>query len=92
MKDIIKNINRLGNIHFYVFTTWPFNEMKKFCSTYELYKYKNITTGVDNAYTFEHFFNATGVPYFAIYKKDKTLSHAFLGKISIDQIKAATQN
>jgi len=87
MEEIIKDISTLKNIRFYVFTTWPFREMKDFYNHYQLYKYPNIMVGVNYTNFFIDYFKVQGVPYTAIYSKDKHLNNAFLGKIHVKQIK-----
>src|SRR5882757_9947523 len=47
MEEIIEDMPSLKNIRFYIFTTWPFKEMKKFYSLYHLEKYPNIIVGED---------------------------------------------
>jgi hypothetical protein len=37
------------------------------------------------------YFDAPGIPYLAIYNKDKKLNQAFLGKISGNQIKKVAE-
>ena len=87
MEEIIKNIYVLKDIQFYVFTTWSFSEMKSFYENYKLNKYSNITVGVDYANFFAKYFKAQGVPYMAIYGKDKKLKEAFIGEVYSTQIK-----
>lgn len=82
MEDIVDNISTLKDIKFYVITSWPFSEMNNFYKHYQLRQYPNITVGYDYTYFFEKFFKITGVPYTAIYAKDKKLREAFIGKIS----------
>jgi len=87
MEEIIDDISSLKNIRFYIFTTWPFLEMKDFYTHYQLNKYPNITVGVDYTNFFGDYFKAQGVPYMAIYGKNKRLNDAFVGKIYSNQIK-----
>jgi thiol-disulfide isomerase/thioredoxin len=91
MKEIVDNIGTLRDIRFYVFTTWPFDEMKSFYEHYELKKYPNIITGLDYNAFFVDYFKAQGVPYMAIYGKDKKLNKAFVGKVYSSQIKSSAQ-
>jgi thiol-disulfide isomerase/thioredoxin len=86
MAEIVEDINDLKNINFYVFTNWPLKEMKSFCNSYELKKYSNIMAGIDYSSFFPEYFGATGVPYIAIYGKDKKLNKAFKGRIFGKQI------
>jgi hypothetical protein len=92
MEDIIENISILKEVDFYIFTSWPFDDMKKFNIAYKLYKYPNITGGMDYTHFFPNYFEAKGVPYIAIYGKDKKFKKAFFGKTSSYQIKKAAQS
>lgn len=91
MEEIIDHMNTLNEIQFYVFTYEPFAEMKKFCTRYNLYKYANITVGLDYSNFFPDYFKTSGVPFLAIYNKDIKLNKTFLGKIYSKQIKKAVQ-
>lgn len=87
MEEIIDNIKMLKNIRFYVFTSWPFAEMKKFNDYYQLEKYSNIFVGVDLTQFFRSYFNVQGVPFVAIYGKDNLLKKCFIGEVHGSQIK-----
>jgi len=88
IQEIVENIHSLKDIRFYVFTTWSFRELKKFYRISELNKYGNVVAGVDYTNFFADHFGAEGVPYMAIYGKDKLLRKAFIGKINSNQIKS----
>jgi thiol-disulfide isomerase/thioredoxin len=92
MDDILKNISSLKDIRFYIFTDWPFQEMKAFYNYYQLNKYQNISVGVDYNSFFQKNFNAYGIPYTAIYRKDNKLNEAFMGIIDSKQIKESAEN
>jgi hypothetical protein len=91
MEEIINNIKIFGKTKFCIFTTWSFNEMKDFYNYYKLYKYPNILTGVDYSNSFATYFKAMGVPYLAIYNKNRKLNHAFVGKMNSHQLKQAIE-
>lgn len=91
MEEIIEDINILKDIRFYVFTTAAFSEMKEFYKHYQLDKYPNITVGIDYANFFGDYFEAIGVPYIAIYGKNKKLNKAFMGKVYGRQIKNSAE-
>ena len=86
MEDIVDNIESMKDVQFYVFTPYPFREMKGFYKHYGLDKYPNISMGRDYTNFFGKYFETTIAPYTAIYKKDKTLKNAFKGKINTKQI------
>lgn len=92
MEEIINNMESLKDVRFYVFTTWPFEQLKQFDSFYQLRKYPNIVTGIDFTNFFFNYFGAQGVPYIAIYGKDKKLRKAFIGKVNGKQIKDVAKN
>lgn len=92
LTGILKNISSFNGVKFYVFTNWPFTQFKSFYTTYELSKYKNIVAGQDYTNFFLTHFSAMGVPYTAIYNKNKKLSKAFMGIMPAEQIKELTQN
>jgi len=92
MDEIIKNISSLKDIRFYVFTAWPFVEMKDFYRHYQLNKFPNVVVGLDYSNFFVDYFRAQGVPYMAIYGKDKKLKEAFVGNVYGKQIKEVAEN
>ena len=91
MDNIVKDMAILKDIRFYIFTSYSFGEMKSFYNHYQLKKYLNITTGVDTENFFGNYFEARGVPYLAIYNKDKRLNKAFIGKMYGSQIKEVAE-
>ena len=86
LEDLINSMSFNKDINYYLLTTWPFLEMKKFYNDYQLYKYKNVTVGLDFKNFFPSYFNAPGVPYTAIYNKDRKLNDTYLGKVDSDVI------
>jgi len=92
MDEIIQNNESMKNIQFYIFTTWPFAEMREFYKHYRLDKYSNMVVGVDYTNFFKYHFKVVGIPYMAIYKKDKNLKEAYLGNINSSQIKRVAEN
>lgn len=87
MEEVIEDMDILKDIHIYAITTSPFNEMKDFIAQYQLQKYPNITVGADDTNFFADHFEVVGVPYMAIYGKDKKLNAAFMGKVYGKQIR-----
>jgi thiol-disulfide isomerase/thioredoxin len=92
MEEIVEDIDKLKEIQFYLITTYPFQEMKHFYAQYKLNKYNNIISGRDTANFLANYFEATAVPYLAIYGKEKKLKEVFVGKIYSSQIKKAAFN
>jgi thiol-disulfide isomerase/thioredoxin len=91
MEEILKNNNLLSGIQFYIFTSFPLADLKKFYSYFHLEKFPNIISGVDTANYFVNYFDAKGVPYMAIYGKDKKLKKAFIGEVDAKQIKETSE-
>jgi thiol-disulfide isomerase/thioredoxin len=90
-KEIIEDMDRLKDIQFYFITSFPFKAMKKYYKEYNLEKFNNITMGRDTAHFVGDYFETSGVPYMAIYGKNKKLNKAFLGKIYSSQIKKVAE-
>jgi hypothetical protein len=86
MQEMMDNMSIMKNIQFVLITRGNFNEMKIFCSHYGIDKYNNITAGVDFNNFLGEYFKITGVPFTAVYDKDKKLLSAFSGKIFVKQI------
>jgi thiol-disulfide isomerase/thioredoxin len=87
MQSIIDNMESLKDLRFYIFTPFSFTEMKGFYTYYKLNKYQNVTVGIDKLNFFNSYFRAPGVPYIAIFGKDKKLREAFVGEVSGKQIR-----
>jgi len=92
MASIMKNIGTMGGIRFYIFTNFPFEQFKTFAEHYQFDKYANIVAGQDYTNFFMQHFKPSGIPYTAIYTKDKKLNQAFMGLIPADQIKSVAEN
>lgn len=86
ISEIIKEIDKLKDIQFFVLTAYPFDQMTRFYKNYQLGKYPNIITGYDYKFFFFEYFKIESVPGMAIYGKDKRLKGVFLGNISYKQI------
>lgn len=86
-EEIIEDMDKLRDLQIYFITRHPFPKMKAFYKEYKLSRYPNITAGLDTASFINDYFEVAGVPYLAIYGKDKKLNKTFLGKIYSSQIK-----
>jgi len=87
MDEIIQDMDILKDMRFYLLTYAPYGQMKDFYNHYALGKYPNITVGLDTARFFKNFYEIEGVPYLAVYGKDKRLKKAFIGEVYGRQIK-----
>lgn len=92
VEEIVKEIKTLNEIQFFIFTPYSLTEMKSFCDLYKLQKYSNIVTGIDYANFFADYYKVKGVPYIAIYGKNRRLKETFIGKVESWQIKEVANN
>jgi thiol-disulfide isomerase/thioredoxin len=91
-EQLVKDMDRLKNIQFYLISRFPITAIKEYQQKYQLAKYPNIISGMDTATFMTDYFEMPGVPFWAIYNKNKKLSQSFLGKIySSKIIKAAEE-
>jgi hypothetical protein len=86
-EEIIENIKSLTDLQFYFLSAFPFSFVKSYFTHYQLGKYPNIIVGQDDKMDFSNYYQAQGVPYIAVYGKDKLLKQAFMGKVSINVLK-----
>jgi len=86
-KELIENISSLKGIHFYMFSSFPYSDVKQYYMDSHLNKYANITVALDTALFYKNYIKATGMPYFAIYDKNKHLKQTWLGRVSIGKIR-----
>lgn len=91
IEEIIEDMDRLKDIHFYLVTRSPLPAMRKFYEDYHLDKYPNISIGRDTAHFVADYFEIPGVPYMAMFDKEKLLRKAYLGKIYSSQILSAVK-
>jgi thiol-disulfide isomerase/thioredoxin len=85
--EIVESMDKLKGIRFFMITNYPFTEMKRFYQEYKLANYPNITMGYDSQYFFINYFKASGVPFMAIYGKDKRLNGAYMGIAKTNDIR-----
>lgn len=90
--EIVKNIERLKDVQFYLITPYSISDMREFYKRNDIQKYSNIVVGRDHAFLFGRYFGAQSVPYLAFYDKGKRLKAAFLGNVYFDQIKSICEN
>jgi len=87
MKEIVQNMNELKDIRFCMITNFPLPEVKRFYDEYKLGNYANITVGHDSLFAFSDYFKVQGVPYTAIYGRDKKLKGVYIGMAKTRDIK-----
>lgn len=86
-QEIADDMDKMKNIDFYFVTTSEFKDMKKFYEEYKLDKFPNVKMGQDYTHFFPDYYEASGVPFIAIYGKDGKMVAAFEGKVSPRQIR-----
>jgi len=80
IKEIIEDIDKLKKINFFLISTFPATTLKAFTKNLGIDKYpNNIIVGMDLTHSIGDYFEIVGVPYMAIYGKDKKLIKTFLG-------------
>ena len=85
--EVTNNMKSLSGIRFYMVSNFPFDMIKSYYEHYSLNQYSNIVVGQDFDLYFSNYFQANGVPYLAIYGRDRRLKQALMGKISANVIK-----
>ena len=86
-EEMIDNIKSLSTIQFYMLSSFPFDDIKKYDEHYQLKKYSNITVGQDYNFYVSNYFKAPGIPYMAIYNKEKKLKQVLMGNVGTDLIR-----
>jgi hypothetical protein len=87
-EDLTAKMNELKGINIYILSSFPISEIKKYRDKFQLSKYANITVGKLNDDTlFTKYYKVSGVPYIAVYNKEKRLNEVMLGNVPIRDIK-----
>jgi len=81
IKDIIQNIRNFPNTHFYLLSSFPLGNLKKFRQDYKLDKYSNIIIAQDYQKQFVSYYNPPAIPCMAVYGKNKRLKQVLVGKL-----------
>ena len=90
-EDIIEDMDDLKELQFYFVTTLGTQDLKQFAKEHQLAKYPNIFTGLDTARYINEYFGPRGIPYTAVFSKDKILNKTFVGKIGTGRILKAAK-
>jgi thiol-disulfide isomerase/thioredoxin len=90
-QEIVEEMDDLNNIQFYFVSNFSFADLEGFKKNYQLFKYPNIIIGIDTTHFMNDYFSAVGVPYTAIFSKNKILNNSFMGKISAAQLKKVAE-
>ena len=86
-RAMTSNIKSLKDINIYMVCMSEYPAFKEYVEKYELNKYPNIKAGIDYNMSFTNYFNATTVPYIAIYDKNKKLKQVLQGKNYVSTLK-----
>lgn len=78
-KVFIENIDRLKDIHLYFISNFPIPLLRSYGKEFGLSKYTNITLARDETNAITDYFEIPGIPYTAIYDKQKKFKVSFLG-------------
>lgn len=84
--ELTGGIKDFDKVDFYLVSRYPLNKIKNYNDDYKLSKFPNVIVGKILDTTFEKYFKIQGVPYMAIYNKNKTLNEVMLGKVSSKDI------
>lgn len=87
-KELIRGMDSLQDIQFYLAT--PVHDTAliiKYCTEFQLEKYKNIkVVGRDYEFFFHDFYGVMSVPDFALYDKNKKLVRLFEGEVTVSEL------
>lgn len=89
-KELIANIKSFKDVQFYMLSSASFDLIQDYYKHYQIKEYPNITLGRDYENYFGNYYRAMGVPFIAIYDKDKLLKQALIGQVGIRRIKNLT--
>lgn len=84
MANIVKNKKKVADLDIYIIMASTFSEIKSFSNTYKLDYLPNVKIGQDTANFFAQYLNITGVPFTALYDKNKKLIRAYNQQIGAD--------
>ena len=71
----------------YFVSSYPYPALSRFSDHYHLERYSNITLVRDSSDQLLRYFNATGVPYLAIYDQQTRLKKVIIGKNDYNTVK-----
>jgi thiol-disulfide isomerase/thioredoxin len=91
IKEMTEKINKLNDVELCLATRYPIPILREFCKEYKLEKFKNVIVGTDVTDFITEYFKAPGIPYTAIYGRDKKLNNAFMGRLFVSEIKSIAE-
>ena len=87
--SIIAGIDKLKDIEIIMVTFEPMSAITTFSKQYKLEQFPNIKLGRDTRYFFTPFYEATGVPFLALYDENRKLVTTFSTSVPLEKILAA---
>jgi|GEM_PF-289085 len=84
--DLVQHMEILQNTKIYFLAGAKLEDIKAFCSRYQLNQYTNITVGKDFNHSFFRQFRPSSVPYLAIYDKEKRLVKIYDEQVPADRL------
>jgi len=87
MQDILNNFKAFSGTPIYLVTWYPNEDADQFAGYFHLKKYLNIIRLRDSASALLTYFKAPGVPYLALYGKQKILQMVIPGRTDISMLK-----
>jgi len=88
-EDIIKNARKFENVRLYLVSPFPFSVIKDYEKQFHLSGYPGITVIQDTRGAFGAYYKAQGVPFIAVYNKNKMLKQVLMGKTAVSTIRKA---
>lgn len=87
-REMINNMNLISHTRFYMISNFPFSSIRQYYDHFKLGRYPNIIVGQDINTYFLNYYKLQGIPYMAIYNRNKQLSSAMMGQMRVSQIEA----
>lgn len=84
---LLRDIKSYPKVKFYMISSFPFTPIKKYYKEFQLGQYSNITVGQDFSAYFQNFYKVKGLPYMAVFGKDKHLDRALMGLVGTKPFK-----
>lgn len=81
--DLIQHIQQFQTTRIFLITPFPDSSLAQFAQQFKLYKYPNITLGIDKKNTFLTFLKINKVPCTAIYDAHRRLSQVISGPADV---------
>lgn len=86
-KELTEEIDKFKKVNIYMLSNASLESLKEYREIFKLQKYSNVSMVQDPDGFAINYYKIIGVPYIAIYDKEKKLKSGKNGKISIDNLK-----